>query len=277
MNNQPESYEGIRLTYITHYYVDGSSGNAVMKLLERYQGYDKELMSMIHFVLVDDCSPTPINVDGYDLNIDLIRVNEDIPWNQAGARNVGAVYAKSDKILLSDIDHVFPEHTLRELVQRRNPKSTFYKFYRKNATGNIHKGHPNTFFMSRARFFRFYGYDEEFTGKYGAEDYRFVKNQKYHGSRQKYLSERFWCARRRDLNKKDDYHSLIRDHSENTPIDSRKAKEIRLYGGEYGHSRQFLNFTWKHEKISRIAPPIPTLNRQWWPFWWIRTLIGSWK
>lgn len=276
MNGLPESYEGIRLTYVTHYYIDGPSSNAVTKLLERYQDYDKELMSMIHFVLVDDCSSTIIDVDGYSLNIDLIRINEDIPWNQAGARNVGVIYAKSDKILLSDIDHIFPEHTLRELIQRRNPRSTFYKIYRKDDKGNTRKGHPNTFFMSRARFFRFYGYDEEFAGKYGAEDYRFVKNQKYHGSMQRYLNKRFWCTRRGDLNKRDDYHSLVRDHSKNAPIDTRKSQEIRKYGSEYGHSRQFLNFTWKYTKISRIPSPSPCENRWWWRRWWLRTLMKSW-
>lgn len=272
----PESYEGIRLTYITHYYVDGPSSNAVTKLLERYQNYDRALMSRIHFTLVDDCSPNIIDVSGYDLNIDLIRVNENIQWNQAGARNVGVVYAKSDKILLSDIDHVFPEHTLKELVNRKNPRSTFYKFYRRDAVGNTRKGHPNTFFMSRARFFRFYGYDEEFAGKYGAEDYRFVKNQKYHGSLQRYLNNKFWCTWRKDLNKKDDYHSLERDHGENTPIDARKAEEIRKFGAEYGHSRQFLNFTWKYTKVSRLPSQPLRENHWWWRRWWLRTLMRNW-
>ncbi len=277
MNDQPESYEGIRLTYITHYFVDGTSGSAVTKLLERYQGYDAALRSRIHFVLVDDCSPTPIDVSGFDLNIDLIRINEDIPWNQAGARNVGAVYARSDKILLTDVDHVFPEHTLQALVDAKNPRSTFYKFYRKDEQGNTRKGHPNTFFMSRARFLRFYGYDEEFSGKYGAEDYRFVKNQKYHGSLQRYFNKACWCERRRDLNKKDDYHSLVRDHSENTPIDKRKAEEIREFGGEYGHSRQFLNFTWEHQKVSRLPAPSAETDHWWWRRWWFRTLLRSWQ
>jgi len=277
MNTQPESYEEIRLTYITHFYVDGPSGEGVTKLLDRYQSYSPDLLAQIHFVLVDDASPTPVDVTGYNLNIDLIRIKENIPWNQAGARNVGVVYAKSDKILLSDLDHDFPEDTLRELVRRSNPRATFYKFYRKNAEGKIHNGHPNTFFMSRARFLRFYGYDEEFSGKYGAEDYRFVKTQKYHGSWQRYLNKKFWCQRRDNLNKDKEYHSLVRDHSENTPIDSRKASEIRQFGGEYGHSRQFLNFTWDYEKISRTKTPNPRPNQYWWPLWWLRTLIGGWE
>jgi len=277
MSNQPANYEGIELTYVTHFYINGTSDSAIVKLLDRYQGYSQKTMQKIHFVLVDDCSPTKIDVSGFDLNIDLIRIKTDIPWNQAGARNVGVVYSKSDKILLSDIDHIFPEHTLNELVLHRNPTPKFYKFYRKRNDGSIGKGHPNTFFMSRARFMRFYGYDEEFSGNYGAEDYRFVKNQKYHGSRQKYFPQKYWCARRYDFDKKKEYHSLERDHTANTPIDKRKAKEIRDFGGEYGHSRRFLEFEWSHMIISRMTPKSPLKNKLWWKLWWFRTLFGGWQ
>ena len=277
MCNSDDTYEGIRLTYVTHFFINEGSGVAVKNLLEIYQRYGSDIMRKIHFVLVDDCSPVEIDVSGYDLNIDLIRIKDNIPWNQAGARNVGVMYAKSDKILLSDIDHVFPEHTLKELVLRRNPVTNFYKFYRRRDDGSIGKGHPNTFFMSRSRFIRFYGYDEEFSGNYGAEDYRFVKNQKYHGSRQKYLPKKYWCARRHDFDKKNEYHSLERDHVANTPIDRRKAVEIRRFGGEYGHSRMFLEFEWSHKAISRMTSEKPTEDRLWWRLWWIRTLIGSWR
>lgn len=272
-----DNYQHIRLTYVTHFFLNGGSDDAVRNLLKQYQGYDPELMSRIHFILVDDCSHISVDLSGFRLNIDLVRITDDIQWNQAGARNVGVVYAKSDKILLTDIDHVFPEHTLKELVHRANPVSRFYKFYRKREDGSIGKGHPNTFFMSRARFMRFYGYDEEFSGNYGGEDYRFVKNQKYHGSRQKYLGKEYWCSRRYDFNKNEDYHSLKRDHSNNTPIDKRKAEEIRRFGGEFGHSRQFLTFKWDYHTVSRVEPPEAIEDRWWWRFWWFRTIVRSWK
>ena len=272
-----DDHQHIRLTYVTHFFLDGGSDAAVRNLLERYESYDPDLMSIIHFVLVDDCSSIPVDVSGFKLNIDIVRIKDNIQWNQAGARNVGAVYAKSDKILLTDIDHLFPEHTLKELVLRRNPVSRFYKFYRKREDGSIGKAHPNTFFMSRARFIRFYGYDEEFAGSYGGEDYRFVKNLKYHGSRQKYLGKRYWCSRRYDFDKNGDYHSLKRDHSTNTPIDKKKAAEIRKFGGEFGHSRQFLSFKWDINAVSRVEPPEAIEDWWWWRFWWFRTILGSWK
>ena len=272
-----DDYQHVRLTYVTHFFLNGGTDDAVRNLLEKYHNYDPVLMSKIHFIIVDDCSEISPNLENFNLNIDLIRINDNIQWNQAGARNVGVIYAKSDKILLADIDHVFPEHTLNHLVGRCNPTSKFYKFYRKREDGSIGKAHPNTFFMSRARFMRFYGYDEEYSGNYGGEDYRFVKNLKYHGSRQKYLSKKYWCSRRYDFNKNEDYHSLKRDHSSNTPIDKKKAEEIRRLGGEFGHSRKFLSFKWDIKAVSRVELPKVIENRWWWRLWWFRTIIGSWK
>lgn len=272
-------YEHIRLTYVTHFYLNGDNHNVLKDLLSVYDSYNKGITGKVHFVIVDDGSPMSHNIDfrKFDLNIDLIRVGRDIPWNQGGARNVGVVNAKSDKIVIADIDQIFPEHTMGRLVGFKNPTSTFYKFYRKSEDGKWRKGHPNTFFMSRARFLRFYGYDEEFSGGYGAEDYRFVKNQKYHGSRQKYFKRKYYAMSRVDIDRENGYHSLVRDYERNSPIDARKAGEIREYGGEYGHSRLFMNFQWHKDEVSRMAvPPRDRMKPWWWRVWWLRTLLGSW-
>lgn len=129
--------------------------------------------------------------------------------------------------------------------------------------------------MSRARFMRFFGYDEEFAGNYGAEDFRFVKYQKYQGSRQHYLSKKYLCYER-DVNRDDSYHSLNRDLTGNTPIDLRKKDECSLFGDEYGQSRIFLNFTWdimyRNNLVPKDLPPVKT----WWrPLWWFRYLFAS--
>jgi predicted glycosyltransferase involved in capsule biosynthesis len=53
--------------------------------------------------------------------------------------------------------------------------------------------------MSRARFLRFHGFDEEFAGHYGSEDYRFVKIQKYHGTRFPKFRKKYRCLQRQDI------------------------------------------------------------------------------
>jgi len=54
-------------------------------------------------VLVDDGSPTPVTLPpDLDLNVLFLRIPDDVPWNHAAARNLGAVYARSDKLLLTE-------------------------------------------------------------------------------------------------------------------------------------------------------------------------------
>lgn len=262
----------IELSYITHFYCDQESIDSVISLLKEYENYPASLLDRIEFIIVDDCSPIAYELPELNLNLTWLRITTDIKWNQGGARNLGVTYAKSDKILMSDLDHGFPASTLASLADYANPGRCFYKLRRKRADGSCYKGHSNLFFMSRARFLRFYGYDEEYCGNYGAEDYRFVKYQKYQGSQQRYMPDSVWCYERQ-LDRKKSYHNLSRDLSANTPVDLRKKNECCYFGGEYGHSRLFLNFDWVKVKNHNRCPSTPPKIRQYWrPLWWWRWL-----
>lgn len=270
-----QDWSHIRLTYITHFYLNQNKSETITALLEHYAGYAPELLDRIHFVIVDDGSPLEITPPDLNLNLTWLRVNEDIRWNQGGARNLGVIYAKSDNMLLSDLDLIFPEETLRALVEAGPCGKVLYKFKEQDkATGKLSKGHPNTFFLSRARFLRFHGYDEEFTGNYGAEDFRFVKFQKSQGTRQKYFDARYPYHVRHEIDRKRAYHSLTRDLSDNTPVDSRKRFENEAWGHEYGHSRMALDFTWRilaHQR--RDVHFVPNEDRGWKKRWLLRTLL----
>lgn len=276
-NLHSQDMQQIRLTYITHFYFDQKSPDTLLDLLHKYESYSSSLLDQMHFVIVDDCSPLEFEIPEFKLNLTWLRITDDIRWNQGGARNLGATYAKSDKILLSDLDLEFPEHTLQRMVDARNPGKHFYKIYRKDReTSAIRKGHPNTFFMSRGRFIRLYGYDEEFSGGYGAEDYRFVKFFKYHGSWQHHLPKRFYCHKRTEINRDGAYHSLKRDFSRNTPIDQRKRSELLEWGAEGGHSRMFLNFRWELKRQFWRAKDVPKPRKRYWKHLWLfRTVFGS--
>lgn len=248
----------------------------VVNLLKRYERYHDDLLDRIQFVVVDDGSPVEYEVPDLNLNFTWLRITRDIPWNQPGARNLGTVYAKSDKILLTDLDQEFPEDTLTYMVRKRECGRNFYKVMRLDpSTGERQKGHPNTFLMSRARFMRFFGYDEEFSGHYGSDDFRFVKNQKYHGSRQMYLSKKYTCFERKDINRDTSYHSLMRDLSYNTPVDKRKKRETETYGPDSGFSRIFLNFEWKILKDRNREIRAERKERKLWKWlWYWRWLVG---
>ena len=273
----PQDKSHIGLSYVTHFYLNQQDASAIMKLLETYAGYEAEVLDRIQFVVVDDGSPLAYDIPDLDLNLTWLKITDDIPWNQAGARNLGVLYAKSDTVLMADLDHEFPEDTLRHMAGRRPCGRNCYRIYRTDRrTGRIKKKHPNIFLMSRARFMRFFGYDEEFSGHYGAEDYRFVKVQKYHGTRFLYLNRRYRCLERLDIDHQTAYHSLKRDLAHNTPIDSRKKAELLACGQDAGYSRIFLNFNWQvMADRSRRSLPVRKPHRLWKHLWYWRWLFGE--
>lgn len=262
----------IRLTYLTHFYLNQNETGSVMDLLSRYESYQPDILDRIQFVMVDDGSPLTYDIPPFNLNLTWLKIIDDIPWNQGGARNLGVVYAPSDKVLMTDLDHEFPEETLAYIVRRRECGRHFYRFFR---SGIKTRPHPNIFLISRARFLRFYGYDEEFSGHYGAEDYRFVKLQKYYGTHFPKISKKYRCFIRNDIDRDRAYHSLERDLSYNTPIDARKKQEVLAYGPEAGHSRMFLHFNWKILHDHSRSTTVPRKKHPFWKhLWHWRWLFG---
>ncbi|MDF3059536.1 MAG: hypothetical protein K0R17_3751 [Rariglobus sp.] len=276
MRLPPRDHSHIELTYITHFYCNKpGSFEHVRSLLEAYASYPAEILDRMHFVLVDDGSPVPYEIPDFNLNLTWLRITEDIPWNNPGARNLGVTYAKSDKVVLTDLDHQFPAETFRHIVERGECGRNFYKIYRTGDDGKIMRSHPNLFLMSRARFMRLWGYDEHFCGHYAHDDMWFVKFQKWHGSRQCHLPKKVRVFIR--LKEARTFtHSLQRDLSTNEKIYEEKRAAIENFGRNQGHTRRFLDFKWNVE-LERARPTVPPLkkNRAWKLLWWFRLLLPS--
>ncbi|QPI07157.1 glycosyltransferase [Campylobacter concisus] len=96
-----------------HFYCDQNDINSVINLLNAYVKYDPELLDIMEFVIIDDGSPLKYKIPDFNLNLRCIKINEDIKWNQSGARNLGVLSAKSDKLIITDLDHIFYEDTLK--------------------------------------------------------------------------------------------------------------------------------------------------------------------
>jgi hypothetical protein len=265
----------INLTYITHFYNNQENIDSVISLLKKYESMDPWLLDQIQFIIVDDGSPIKYEIPDFDLNLTWIKINDDIKWNQGGARNLGATYAKSDKIFMTDLDWEINEEAFRFMINKGNLGRTIYKVREDGRK----KGHSNMWFISRARFLQFFGYNEEFSGGHGGEDYFFFKTQQYHGSIFRYMPFKCFSQNRTRTKKIDttkSYHSLQRDPTRNDEIGKRVREEMKTYGAEQGYSRIFLNFTWdilvnKSRKITHYKKPI----KKWWkPIWYIRWLFG---
>ncbi len=140
-----------------------------------------EVRNNIDVVIVDDGSPTSPAVDvprpeGLP-ELTIYRVLVDKPWHQHAARNIGAYEAKGPWLLLTDMDHLVPEETYKALFERAN-KGKFYMFRRLDAPDlkpklhpatNLPHPHPNSFAMSKDKYWDVGGYDEDYCGMYGTD------------------------------------------------------------------------------------------------------------
>jgi hypothetical protein len=264
-------YSHLALSYVSPLYFNQCATRPVSEILDHYARYAPAILDRVQFVFVDDCSPVRVTVPtGLNLNILLLRIREDIPWNQAGARNLGVTYARSDKVLLTDIDHEVPEVTFAKLISMSSPGRRTYKLKRRNPDGTALKPAPNILFLSRNRFLELYGYDEEFCGAYGFEDLWLLRWQRYHGSRICHLPERYF-VQVRTVDRTRAYHSLARDFSRNADLYSQKRTACETLGPHAGHTRQFLRFTWdvildrqrSTPSPAHVPPPLWQLTWRW--------------
>jgi len=272
MKKSIQSSSHIRLSYITHFYCDHPDKmKSIESLLETFSAYPAEVLERTHFIIVDDGSPVPYEPKDYGLNLTWLRITDDIPWNNPGARNLGVTFAKSENIVISDTDHDLPPETMAYLCQRKNCRKSFYKFKRIDPEGKTLRAHPNLFFMARSRFMQFFGYDEEFCGDYAHDDMWFVKFQKWNGSIQRHIPDKF-PARLRKLDTLKHTHSLERNLETNEVLYQRKRKQVDLHGETYGHSRTFLDFKWEISHFHQRPAPEPKPDSLWKKLWWFRAL-----
>lgn len=160
-----------QLSLITHVY---NAQAAVDRQVAGWRQLPAELRAELEFIVVDDFSDQPLTVDRGDLNLRLFRVDDDIPWNMPGCRNLAALQSDSPWLLYFDVDNVLAPADLARLLGvlgRLNPR-TLYVF-RRIFQGQELEPHINSFLIRRQGFFRTGGYDEDFSGHYGFEDVLF--------------------------------------------------------------------------------------------------------
>lgn len=237
-------YSGLQLTYILPVYQDNKEFDDLSRLIEIYSKYDKEILKKIHFIFVDDCSPIDIQIDTSDLNFTLYRIQDDIIWNQGGARNLAVTMAKTTKLIMTDLDHVFPQSVLEDLIKMKTPKDIFK--FRRSREGKKIESHPNTFFMSKSTYFKSLGVDEAFSGHYGNEDIYFIDLHNHLGTKfKKYRKEMIETFDH-------SHHGLQRDTSYNEKLLEERRKAIAKNDAFSAHSRLFLNFSWNEVKSNWI-------------------------
>ncbi len=156
------------LTIVYSYY---NSSKALGIQIDNWSQYPIELMKKLHFILVDVCSDNKADLAiNFPINLTLMKITDDIPWKQPGAKNLGFKFAKTDWVFTSDIDHVLQPEMCRKLIELKKERKTVYYFSRLTDKGESRNPHPNSFLIHKDDFWELGGYDEDFCGHYGYDD-----------------------------------------------------------------------------------------------------------
>lgn len=146
------------------------------KQIEILNQYSKDARQKIEVIIVDDGSQKNPALETILDNpcrvlIKLLRIKQNIPWNQHGARNLGAKFAGSESwLFMTDIDHLLmPDQADKLLSKTLHPK-LYYIFNRVSAPEmEVYKIHYNSFIVLRSVYWRAGGYDEDYCGSYGGD------------------------------------------------------------------------------------------------------------
>lgn len=161
------------LTIISHFY---NQHEWVDRQIQHWERINPQLHSFFEFILVDDYSDTEYKLPQTGLNVRLFRITDDIPWNQAGARNLATYHATGEAALFIDIDQlIYTEFLERLCLSAPTLERDTMHFFRIKELVNIQNNqslsnHPNSFVVNLKDFKRIGRYDEDFVGHYGFED-----------------------------------------------------------------------------------------------------------
>lgn len=160
------------ITLILPYYLNASM---LQEQRRSWAAYAPDLKPYLHVIVVDDGSPThaakPEDLTDTGLaSVRLYRTLVDVRWNWLFCRNLGVAEATTTWVLMTDIDHLLPESTLRALVTEPLDSDVVYRFSRVDAPNfTPYKPHPNSWLLTREMFDAIGGYDERFSGYYGTD------------------------------------------------------------------------------------------------------------
>jgi len=163
---------------ITFLYLFYNNHRMLSRHIEEWNQYSHKVKSQVQFVLVDDGSAMPLVVPPCDINLEVYRIEKDIPWNVTGARNLGFCMARTEYVFTSDMDALFLRDSAQTLIKELPGVNTrtIYWFPRFNMKGDKEKDrHLLTIMLSKRLYWESGGMDEDFAGQWGYEDLDFLR------------------------------------------------------------------------------------------------------
>lgn len=160
------------ISIVYPYYNNIKAFDAISKKLE---------MTPCEIIIVDDGSSPRLETECAKV----IRIEEDRPWNQANANNIGMSSVSLENVILRlDIDHfIEPEDFSKfEEISKNIPEKTIYRFKRFRLDINNFINTGCNIIMIKSKDFQDIGkYNEIFCGNYGYEDKEFLDRAIYKG------------------------------------------------------------------------------------------------
>lgn len=233
----------VKLSIISHYY---NHPQMVIDQIAYWETLPDFFLDAVEFILVDDCSENKPIFPPSKLNLKLLRIITDLPWNQAGARNLGTFTASGDWALYFDIDQKFYiDPMIRVLANLDNLNDMCMYYLRIKelidiTNNNSLSYHPNTFLVKLSKFKQLAMYDEDFVGHYGYEDLYMPQVWEKNKGHRTLLNDAIFFE---DMGF--GTHNLDRDLTRNYAL----AQEKMLAGLK--NSKGILRFEWESIDISK--------------------------
>lgn len=151
---------------IIHPYYEG--GDAIATHLQNWAEYPGHIRDNLQFIFVDDGSPTE-PLENYlpkdvPFNLSTFRIDVNIPWNDGGARNLGAHFAKADWMIMMDLDKRITAEQMINLWNIQLDPKKYYKFHHPTSPKGTY---ANQIIINRDVYMSLGGYNEDHSGGRG--------------------------------------------------------------------------------------------------------------
>ena len=154
-----------------------------------WSAWPKHERALLFFLIIDDGSPhrrtaaLPPDVH-LRLRLAIVRIEQDLPWNIGGARNLIFATAPTEHVLVMDMDVEVPLPLATQLLQlvrlmgsleKEHGPQILYQFPRlvRTRNGTARNGHPAVMLLRKESYWLAGGCDEDFVGAYGNTDPHF--------------------------------------------------------------------------------------------------------
>ena len=160
-----------------------NQNEVLIKQVNEWNSWRKEIRDQFSFCIVDDCSKklaTDIlceddGLDLSDLDLSIYRVKEDLYCNIAGVRNLSAKECKTEWMVILDMDTFIDESLAESMLELADtPSGKCFKFNRRVLGNPRHpkngQPHPAVCLLKLEDYWNVGGCEEDLVGHYGWTD-----------------------------------------------------------------------------------------------------------